>query len=149
MSSHMPPQTISIKRKRTEAPVDSLRINHEVKRQKSQNLESGFTSEPEVQFFFRRLTKPGDDAHLASAPPTPTAQRRFRLDPISRIGAKRHFVEEQGPARDDSALVGGRVQSGQQRRAERRAGPSMAVVSQASTCTLAPFTSPLTNAPSL
>ncbi|USP77803.1 hypothetical protein yc1106_05077 [Curvularia clavata] len=111
--SHMPPQTISIKRKRTEAPVDSLRINHEVKRQKSQNLDSGFTSEPEVQFFFRRLTKPGDDAsaHLASAPPTPTAQRRFRLDPISRIGAKRHFVEEQEPGRDESALVGGQVQS--------------------------------------
>lgn len=107
----MPPQTISIKRKRTEAPVDSLRINHEVKRQKSQNLDSGFNSEPEVQFFFRRLTKPGDDAHLASAPPTPTAQRRFRLDPVSRIGAKRHFVEEQEPARDESALVGGRVQS--------------------------------------
>ena len=111
MSSHVPPQTISIKRKRTEAPVDSLRIHHEVKRQKSGNLDLGFESEPEVQFFFRRLTKPGDNVHLASAPPTPTAQRRFRLDPVSRIGAKRHFVEEQASAKNDSPLVGGQVQS--------------------------------------
>ncbi|KAJ6196074.1 hypothetical protein J3E72DRAFT_432085 [Bipolaris maydis] len=110
MSSHMPPQTISVKRKRTEAPVDSLRIDHEVKRQKSQNLDAGFNSEPEVQFFFRRLTKPGDDAHIATAPPTPTAQRRFRLDPVSRIGAKRHFVEEQESPKDESTLVGGQRQ---------------------------------------
>ncbi|RAR08712.1 hypothetical protein DDE83_005835 [Stemphylium lycopersici] len=110
MSSHMPPQTISVKRKRTEAPVDAFRIDHEVKRQKSQNLDAGSAPEPDQQFFFRRLTKPGDDTQQSLAPPTPAVQRRFRLDPVSRIGAKRHFVEEQQSAKTDNVLLGGQVQ---------------------------------------
>ena len=102
-SQQLPPNTISIKRKRTDTPVDSLRIEHgekEIKRQRSSN------------FAYRRLTKPGDDVQqTSSAPPTPTLARRFRLDPVSRIGAKRHFVEEQEVTKKEDIPTGGQVQA--------------------------------------
>jgi hypothetical protein len=101
-SLQLPPNTISIKRKRTDAPVDSLRIEHggkDIKRQRSSD------------FAYKRLTKPGDDVQQLSAPPTPTLARRFRLDPVSRIGAKRHFVEEQEVTRRENVSAGGQVQA--------------------------------------
>jgi len=102
-SFHLPPQTISVKRKRTEAPIDTLRI------------EDGKQKETKrTRYGYKRLTKPGDDAEHSLVPPTPTGERRFRLDPVSRIGAKRHFVEEQpataGVAGQDDKLLGGQVQ---------------------------------------
>lgn len=102
-SFHLPPQTISVKRKRTEAPIDILRI------------EDGKQKETKrTKYGYKRLTKPGDDAEQILVPPTPTGERRFRLDPVSRIGAKRHFVEEQPAttdARNDEKLLGGQVQA--------------------------------------
>jgi hypothetical protein len=102
MSQQLPPNTISIKRKRTDTPVDSLRIEHgakDIKRQRGSD------------FAYKRLTKPGDDVQQAAAPPTPTLARRFRLDPVSRIGAKRHFVEEQEVAKREAISAGGQVQA--------------------------------------
>ncbi|CAE7189078.1 hypothetical protein P3342_009053 [Pyrenophora teres f. teres] len=100
-SFHLPPQTISVKRKRTEAPIDTLRIED------GKEIESKRT-----RYGYKRLTKPGDDAEHSLVPPTPTGERRFRLDPVSRIGAKRHFVEEQPtvPSRNESKQLGGQVQ---------------------------------------
>jgi hypothetical protein len=83
-----PPQTLSVKRKRTEAPVDSLIVDNTVKRQKSRNLDA----EANANFLFRRLTKP-NDVPLAHGPPTPTAERRFHLDPVSRARSKHVFIE--------------------------------------------------------
>ncbi|KAF1833530.1 hypothetical protein BDW02DRAFT_378301 [Decorospora gaudefroyi] len=107
MSQPVPPSTISIKRKRNEAPVDALRIEHgnEIKRVKSsQNI-----------FGYRRVTKPTDAKEHASAPPTPTsnAPKRYLLDAVPRIGGKRVFVEEreQQAARKEETQVGGQVQA--------------------------------------
>ncbi|KAF3051102.1 hypothetical protein E8E11_004087 [Didymella keratinophila] len=74
------PQTLSVKRKRTEAPVDSLIFDNTVKRQRS-----------EADIFFRRLTKPGDAPQCEAS--TPTAERRFHLDPVSRARSKHVFIE--------------------------------------------------------
>jgi hypothetical protein len=90
-----PPQTLSVKRKRTEAPVDSLIIDNTVKRQKSRNLDV----EANANFLFRRLTKP-NDAPLAQGPPTPTAERRFHLDPVSRARSKHVFIERRTATQD-------------------------------------------------
>lgn len=79
--SQRAPQTLSVKRKRTEAPVDSLIFDNSVKRQRS-----------EADIFFRRLTKPGD-APQDSGASTPTAERRFHLDPVSRAKSKHVFIE--------------------------------------------------------
>ncbi len=82
--SQRAPQTLSVKRKRTEAPVDSLIFDNTVKRQRS-----------EADIFFRRLTKPGDTPHEsgASTPSTPATERRFHLDPVSRAKSKHVFIE--------------------------------------------------------
>ncbi|EDU42439.1 Iwr1 domain-containing protein [Pyrenophora tritici-repentis] len=101
-SFHLPPQTISVKRKRTEAPIDTLRIED------GKEIESKRT-----RYGYKRLTKPGDDAEHSLVPPTPVGERRFRLDPVSRIGAKRHFVEEQpsvSSKNDPRQQIGGQVQ---------------------------------------
>lgn len=79
--SQRAPQTLSVKRKRTEAPVDSLIFDNSVKRQRS-----------EADIFFRRLTKPGDTPQESGAS-TPTAERRFHLDPVSRARSKHVFIE--------------------------------------------------------
>ncbi|KAJ4983200.1 hypothetical protein SVAN01_11300 [Stagonosporopsis vannaccii] len=79
--SQRAPQTLSVKRKRTEAPVDSLIFDNSVKRQRS-----------EADIFFRRLTKPGDKP-LDSGASTPTTERRFHLDPVSRAKSKHVFIE--------------------------------------------------------
>ncbi|KAL6705152.1 hypothetical protein ACN47E_007257 [Coniothyrium glycines] len=80
--SQLPPQTLSIKRKRNEAPVDALRFDQSntIKRQKSSQ-----------KFAYRRLTRP-DDTPAQNTPPTPTAERRFHLEPVG-TGAKRVFIE--------------------------------------------------------
>lgn len=79
MSQRAPP-TLSVKRKRTEAPVDSLIFDNSVKRQRSEDI------------FFRRLTKPGDKPSDSGAS-TPSAERRFHLDPVSRAKSKHVFIE--------------------------------------------------------
>jgi hypothetical protein len=97
MSQQVPPQTIAIKRKFTDAPVDALRIE---KRHKRTDTGSILPLQSD-KFIFRRLTKPGDEAQQSLAPPTPTAERRFRLVAVSRTGRKRHFEEEQEAAKED------------------------------------------------
>ncbi|KAH6625629.1 hypothetical protein C7974DRAFT_425260 [Boeremia exigua] len=79
--SQRAPQTLSVKRKRTEAPVDALIFDNSVKRQRS-----------ETDIFFRRLTKPGDAPQDPNAA-TPTTERRFHLDPVSRLKSKHVFIE--------------------------------------------------------
>ena len=79
--SQRAPQTLSVKRKRTEAPVDSLVFDNSVKRQRS-----------EADIFFRRLTKPGDTPQDSGAS-TPSTERRFHLDPVSRAKSKHVFIE--------------------------------------------------------
>ena len=100
-----PPQTLSVKRKRTEAPVDSLIIDNTVKRQKSRNLDV----EANANFLFRRLTKP-NDAPLAQGPPTPAAERRFHLDPVSRARSKHVFIERR-TANQENATPNGQSTS--------------------------------------
>jgi hypothetical protein len=98
-----PPQTLSVKRKRTEAPVDSLIIDNTVKRQKSRNLDAEATA----NFLFRRLTKPNDTPlALAQEPPTPAAERRFHLDPVSRARSKHVFIERHAAAQSDVTANG-------------------------------------------
>ncbi|RMZ67008.1 Transcription factor Iwr1 [Pyrenophora seminiperda CCB06] len=101
-SFHLPPQTISVKRKRTEAPIDTLRID-----------DTKQTVTKRTKYTYKRLPQSGDDdIHHSLVPPTPTGERRFRLDPVSRIGAKRHFIEEQPAAaeRNDKRHQDGSVQ---------------------------------------
>ena len=88
--SQNPPQTLSVKRKRTEAPVDALILEHTVKKQKSQALPK---ASPRANFIFRRLTKPNDAPQQSLAPPTPTAERRFHLDASAKAQSKRVFIE--------------------------------------------------------
>ncbi|OSS43243.1 hypothetical protein B5807_12105 [Epicoccum nigrum] len=81
--SQRAPQTLSVKRKRTEAPVDSLIFDASIKRQRS-----------EADIFFRRLTKPGDSTpQQDSGASTPSTERRFHLDPVSRAKSKHVFIE--------------------------------------------------------
>ena len=81
--SQRAPQTLSVKRKRTEAPVDSLIFDASIKRQRS-----------EADIFFRRLTKPGDcTPQQDSGASTPSTERRFHLDPVSRAKSKHVFIE--------------------------------------------------------
>ncbi|KAJ4298268.1 hypothetical protein N0V90_006168 [Kalmusia sp. IMI 367209] len=70
-----PPQTLSVKRKRNDPPVQHLIVDaeHTVKRQKSETFEKN-----ETRFTWRLLEKPGADVPLA--PPTPAQQnRRFHI----------------------------------------------------------------------
>jgi hypothetical protein len=103
MSQHVPPQTISIKRKRTAAPVDSLRIElgKEIKRPRSGN------------FGYRRLARPGDVVARVPIPPTPTgdAPQRFTLEAVKNINGKRVFIpeREQQVARNGGLPIGGEV----------------------------------------
>lgn len=90
MSTQRAPQTLSVKRKRTEAPVDSLIFDNTVKRQRS-----------EADIFFRRLTKPGDTPQDSGAS-TPAAERRFHLDPVSRARSKHVFIEARAAAQQDA-----------------------------------------------
>jgi hypothetical protein len=98
--SQLPPQTISIKRKRTEAPVDALRFDSSVsiKRQKSSQA-----------FAYRRLDKP-EDAPTQAVPPTPTAERRFHLEPPG-VGAKRVFIEARPTLEHNNAATDGQPQA--------------------------------------
>jgi hypothetical protein len=85
--SQNPPQTLSVKRKRNEAPVDALYLEPSVKKQRSQLL-------PKTPgFVFRRLTKPNDTPQQSLAPPTPTTERRFHLDATAKAQGKRVFAE--------------------------------------------------------
>jgi hypothetical protein len=92
--SQRAPQTLSVKRKRTEAPVDSLIFDNTVKRQRS-----------EADIFFRRLTKPGDTPQESGAS-TPTSERRFHLDPVSRARSKHVFIERRAAAQQDAPVNG-------------------------------------------
>jgi hypothetical protein len=103
--SQNPPQTLSVKRKRLDAPVDALILEHSVKRQKSQNLEGVSKASPGAKFVFRRLTKPNDAPQQSLLPPTPTAERRFHLEPAV-AGRKKHvFVEARHKAQDSDGVV--------------------------------------------
>jgi hypothetical protein len=110
MSQQVPPQTISIKRKRNEAPVEALRIEHEKEKKRQKSTDTGSILQSD-QFIFRRITQPGDEAQQTPAPPTPTVERRFRLAAVSRSGRKRHFEEEQKTVRDENKPGGGEVQA--------------------------------------
>jgi hypothetical protein len=103
--SQNPPQTLSVKRKRHDAPVDALMLERlSVKRQKSQNLDERPKASLGGNFYFRRLTKPNDTPHPSLEPPTPTGERRFHLEPA--VGKKpRVFVEARPGAQkaDESA----------------------------------------------
>ena len=90
MSTQRAPQTLSVKRKRTEAPVDSLVFDNTVKRQRS-----------EADIFFRRLTKPGDTPQESGAS-IPTTERRFHLDPVSRARSKHVFIERRAATPQDA-----------------------------------------------
>jgi hypothetical protein len=85
--SQNPPQTLSVKRKRNEAPVDALILEPSVKKQRSQLLPKG------PGYVFRRLTKPNDVPQQSLVPPTPTAERRFHLDAAARARGQRVFAE--------------------------------------------------------
>lgn len=88
--SQNPPQILSVKRKRTEAPVDALILDDTVKRRKAQ-----------PGFIFRRLAKPNDAPSESLAPPTPSVERRFQYDGSARSRNKvtleevRDHVQEQ------------------------------------------------------
>ncbi|KAH3956716.1 hypothetical protein HBI56_174270 [Parastagonospora nodorum] len=87
--SQNPPQTLSVKRKRNDAPVDALYLEPSVKKQRSQLLPKA------PGFVFRRLTKPNDTPQQPAAPepPTPTVERRFHLDATAKAQGKRVFAE--------------------------------------------------------
>jgi hypothetical protein len=90
--SQRAPQTLSVKRKRTEAPVDSLIFDASIKRQRS-----------EADIFFRRLTKPGDSTpQQDSGASTPSTERRFHLDPVSRAKSKHVFIERRAATEPSS-----------------------------------------------
>jgi hypothetical protein len=91
--SQNPPQTLSVKRKRTEAPVDSLRVERTIKKHKSKSLNALQTPLPS-NYIFRRLTKPNDaPPQQFPTSPTPTTERRFQLDASARAQQKRVFME--------------------------------------------------------
>lgn len=102
--SQTPPTSISLKRRRHEAPVDALVFEHTVKRQKSQTLDNLPKASPGSRFYFKRLTKPNDTLQQSLAPPTPTAERRFHLEPRTGLQRKHVFVE----ARDTPTEQNGR-----------------------------------------
>lgn len=106
-----PPQTLSVKRKRHEAPVDALIIEQQriIKKQKSQSLDARPIAQPSSGHFYRRLTKPNDTPQQSLAPPTPTAERRFYLDAASRTQNKRVFVEEKAAAQRQAVAAGGEL----------------------------------------
>jgi hypothetical protein len=88
--SQNPPQTLSVKRKRTEAPVDALILERTIKKHKSKTPHA--LPKAPSNYIFRRLTKP-NDAPPQPTPPTPTAERRFHLDASARAQQKRVFME--------------------------------------------------------
>ncbi|KAF1917346.1 hypothetical protein BDU57DRAFT_162244 [Ampelomyces quisqualis] len=91
--SQNPPQTLSVKRKRKDAPVDALIIERESKKHRSQNLGASPKSSSGSKYIFRRLTKPNDVQQQSLTPPTPTVERRFHLDASARAHSRRIFVE--------------------------------------------------------
>ncbi|KAH7408646.1 hypothetical protein DE146DRAFT_733739 [Phaeosphaeria sp. MPI-PUGE-AT-0046c] len=108
--SQNPPQTLSVKRKRNEAPVDALIIEQRfLKKQKSQNLDARPKAQPSSGHFYRRLTKPNDAPQQSLVPPTPTAERRFYLDALARTQNKRVFVEERATPQTQDAATGGEL----------------------------------------
>ncbi|KAF2852585.1 hypothetical protein T440DRAFT_497606 [Plenodomus tracheiphilus IPT5] len=84
--SLLPPQTISLKRRRNEAPVDALRFD-----------ETDSSKRRKNNYAYRRLTKPNDTPAQSQLPPTPTTERRFQLEAASVSGAKRIFIEARQP----------------------------------------------------
>jgi len=98
--SQNPPQTLSVKRKRTEAPVDALILEHNVKRQKS--IQTLPKASP---YIFRRLTKPNDAPQQSLAPPTPTAERRFQLDATARARNRHVLVEARAETQEQTGIT--------------------------------------------
>jgi hypothetical protein len=78
------PQLLSVKRKRTEAPVDALILDSSAKRVKAS---------PRSSHIYRRLTKPNDAPQELLPPPTPTTDRRYHLDASAKARNKHVFVE--------------------------------------------------------
>jgi hypothetical protein len=101
MSQQVPPQTISIKRKRDDAPIEALMIESS----KSQRL----ATERKHKYIFRRLAKPNDAPQQPLPSPNPTGDRRFRLD--ARTGAKRHFIEERQGSESQDVAMGGQAEA--------------------------------------
>jgi hypothetical protein len=85
--SQNPPQTVSVKRKRTELAVDLLIV------ERTERIIKKHKSKPPNDFIFRRLTKPNDAPQQSATPPTPTAERRFHIDASARAHQKRVFME--------------------------------------------------------
>lgn len=91
--SLLPPQTISLKRRRNEAPVDALRFD---------DTDTSKRLKRKKDFAYRRVTKPDENPIHSFIPPTPTAERRFQLEAASISGAKRVFVEARPPTLADA-----------------------------------------------
>ncbi|KAF1847350.1 uncharacterized protein K460DRAFT_363441 [Cucurbitaria berberidis CBS 394.84] len=98
--SQNPPQTLSVKRKRHDPPVDALIFDNTVKRQKSS-----------LKFAYRRLTKPNDIPAQSSVPPTPTTERRYHLDPVARTRSKHVFIEARQVADKGNGAVDAQLQA--------------------------------------
>jgi hypothetical protein len=105
--SQNPPQTLSVKRKRNEAPVDALILERSLKKQKSQGLKVAPRAIAGSNYIFRRLTKPNDTPQHPIAPPTPTTERRFHLDASARAQSKRVFVEARASAQEQTGPANG------------------------------------------
>jgi len=104
--SLLPPQTISLKRRRNEAPVDALRFD-----------ETDSSKRRKSNYAYRRLTKPDEDPIPSLVPPAPTGERRFQLEAVSVSGAKRVFVESRPPTRVDAVTRNGGIDGQAQQRA--------------------------------
>lgn len=96
--SLLPPQTISLKRRRNEAPVDALRFD-----------DTDSSKRRKRDFAYRRVTKPDEDPMRLPVPPTPITERRFQLEAASISGAKRVFVESRPPTRVRAAIKNGGI----------------------------------------
>ncbi|KAH8724282.1 hypothetical protein GQ44DRAFT_618428 [Phaeosphaeriaceae sp. PMI808] len=88
-----PPQTFSVKRKRQDAPVDTLVFDNDSKRQRTKALN----------FKYRRLTKPNDASQQYSEPATPTGDRRF--GPLPTQGRRGHVLAELRQAEQEQKSV--------------------------------------------
>ncbi|KAF2995511.1 hypothetical protein E8E13_001200 [Curvularia kusanoi] len=108
--SQRAPQTLSVKRKRTEAPVDSLIFDNNNDRDNADTRDNSVKRQRSTaDIFFRRLTKPGDTANTTppdSSASTPTTERRFHLDPISRAKSKHVFIERRAATEPSTPNLG-------------------------------------------
>jgi hypothetical protein len=100
--SQTPPQTLSFKRKRNDPPVDALTLELSFKKHRGQTpddspktasrsssngmyyrLVSSQNNSPQ-QSPSPSITKPNETPQKSLPPSTPTSERRFRIDPLSK-----------------------------------------------------------------